>query len=38
MESMPTAISLALEEAMIKYVMYGLEWPPTHPLSVCNDH
>lgn len=25
MESMPTAISLTLEETMIKYVMYGLE-------------
>lgn len=24
-ESMPTAISLTLEETMIKYVMYGLE-------------
>lgn len=25
MESMPMAISLALEEIMIKYAMYGLE-------------
>lgn len=38
MESMPITISLALEETMIKYVMYGLEWTPTHSLSVCNDH
>jgi len=38
MESMPIAISLALEETMIKYVMYGLEWPPTHHPSVCNDN
>lgn len=37
-ESMHIAISLALEETMIKYVMHGLEWPPTHPLSVYNDH
>lgn len=35
---MHIAISLALEETIIKYVMHGLEWPPTHPLSVYNDH
>lgn len=38
MESMPTAISLTLEETMIKYVMYGFEWPPTHPVSVCSGY
>lgn len=37
MESMPKAISLALEETKIKLVMYGLEWSATHPPSLCNE-
>lgn len=36
MGSMLVTLRLALEEPIIKHVMYGLEWPRTHALS--NDH